>query len=293
MKRHFSLAAATALTLVAAPAFAQSSTSQQTSSGNRIADIFGALFGDRFGGTTSIDAQWAAGQMPLTRQQAQFQTRVDAEVRSGRLDQNTAARLRSDYADLVQLENEYGADRRFTVEERRELADRYRAVTDTLTSGSYADNGTTTTTVVADGRAEFIRRVDAAVFARRISRGQGTRLKNDYAALVQLETSYLRDRAISESERDDLEARLDALDERLGDVGFGGSATTPRSRLDAIARALPSSGLSFAAQTQLRVEHGDLSRLELAYARTSATADDRAYLDRRIAELEVRARIRR
>ncbi len=292
MKRHFSLAAATALTFVAAPVFAQTSTTQQTQ-GSRLGDIFGALFGDRFGGTTSIDAQWAVGQMPLTRQQAQFQTRVDAEVRSGRLDQNTAARLRSDYADLVQLENEYGADRRFTVEERRELAERYRAVTDTLTAGAYADNGTTTTTVVADGRADFTRRVDSAVSARRISRVQGTRLKNDYAALVQLETSYLRDRSISESERDDLEARLDALDERLGDVGFGGAATTPRSRLDAIGRALPSSGLSYAAQTQLRVEHGDLSRLELAYARFNATADDRAYLDRRLADLEVRARIRR
>ena len=179
MKRHLSLAAATALTLAAAPVFAQSSTTQQTQ-GNRLGDIFGALFGDRFGGTTSIDAQWAAGQMPLTRQQAQFQTRIDAEVRSGRLDQNTASRLRSDYTDLVALENEYGADRRFTAQERAELAERYRAVTDTLTAGAYADNGTTTTTVL-DGRADFIRRVDAAVSARRISRVQGTRLKNDYA----------------------------------------------------------------------------------------------------------------
>lgn len=292
MKRHFSLAAATALTLVATPVFAQSSTTQSTQ-GSRLGDIFGALFGDRFGGTTTIDSQWAAGQMPLTRQQAQFQTRIDAEVRSGRLDQNTAARLRSDYADLVQLENDYGSDRRFTLEERRDLADRYRALTDTLSAGSYADNGTTTTTVVADGRADFMQRVDAAVSARRISRGQGTRLKNDYVALIQLETSYFRDRSISASERDDLEARLDALDVRLGDVGFGGAATTPRSRLDAIARALPSSGLSFAAQTQLRIEHGDLMRLEMAYARLNATADDRAYLDRRLTDLEVRARIRR
>ena len=291
MKRHLSLAAATALTCVAAPVFAQSTT-QQTQ-GSRLGEIFGALFGDRFGGTTSIDAQWAAGQMPLTRQQAQFQTRIDAEVRSGRVDQNTAARLRADYADLVQLEMEYGSDRRFTSQERAELTERYRAVTDTLTAGGYADNGTTTTAVVADGRAEFLRRVDAAVSARRISRTQGTRLRSDYAALVQLETSYLRDRSISASERDDLEARLDALDERLGDVGFGGAATTPRSRLDTIGRALPSSGLSITAQNQLRVEHGDLMRLDMAYSRSTPTADDRAYLDRRLSDLEVRARVRR
>lgn len=293
MKAYFPLVAASAIALTIVPAFAQTSTEQRSSQRGRVGEIFGALFGDRFGGTSSIDAQWAAGQMPLTRQQGQFETRVDAEVRSGRLDQTTAARLTSDYAALVQLESRYGADRRFTTQERTELADRYRALTDTLAAGSYADNEIAATAVVADGRAEFTRRVDAAVTARRISRTQATRLKADYAAAVQLEAGYLRDGVISDSERDELDSRLDALDVRLGDVSFGASAITSRSRLDAIGRALPSSGLSAAAQAQLRVEHGDLSRLEAAYSQLSPTADDRAYLDRRLTDLEARARVRR
>ena len=110
MKRYFTLAAAVAL--FPGSVVAQTSTSQQTSQQDRLRDIFGSLFGDRLGGgTSSIDAQWAAGQMPLSRQQSQFQARVDTEVRSGRVDQATAARLKSDYATLVQLETEYGADR--------------------------------------------------------------------------------------------------------------------------------------------------------------------------------------
>lgn len=294
MKAYLTLAAATAITLTTAPAFAQGSAEQQQSSQrDRVGAIFRALFGEQFGGTSSIDAQWAAGQMPLTRQQSQFQTRVDAEVRSGRFDQTTAARLRSDYAALVQLETQYGADRRFTTQERTELAERYRAVTETFTAGGYANSETTAMAVVADGRAEFGRRVDAAVTARRISRTQGTRLKADYSVAVQLEVGYLRDGVISDSERDDLDSRLDALDVRLGDVNFAAAAITSRSRLDAIGRALPSSGLSAAAQAQLRVQHGDLSRLDAAYAQLSPTADDRAYLDRRLTDLEIRARVRR
>ena len=292
MKRYFTLAAAVAL--FPGSVVAQTSTSPQTSQQDRLRAIFGSLFGDRLGGgTSSIDAQWAAGQMPLSRQQSQFQTRVDTEVRSGRVDQATAARLKSDYATLVQLETEYGADRRFTAQERAELTERYRALTDTLASGAYADNQATAASVVADGRVEFSRRVDGAVAARRISRTQGTRLKADYSAVVQLEAGYLRDGAISESERDDLDLRLDALDVRLGDVNFSAAPVTSRSRLDAIGRALPSSGLSTAAQAQLRLEHGDLSRLELAYAQLNATADDRAYLNRRLTDLETRARVNR
>ena len=118
-------------------------------------------------------------------------------------------------------------------------------------------------------------------------------MKADYSVAVQLEVGYLRDGVISDSERDDLDSRLDALDVRLGDVNFAAAAITSRSRLDAIGRALPSSGLSAAAQAQLRVQHGDLSRLDAAYAQLSPTADDRAYLDRRLTDLEIRARVRR
>jgi hypothetical protein len=285
MKRSLILAAA-AMTLTAGPAYAQASTTER----NPIADIFGALFGDRLGVTTSIESQWAAGQTPLANQRAQFESRVDTEVRTGALSQATGARLKADYYELVQLEARYGADRRFTTAERTTLADRYGELTQVLADRAYADAGTGANAEVADGRAEFEARVNSAVAARRISRTQGRRLKSEYAAVAELEAGYLRDGALSQVERADLDARLDALDARLPDSAY--AALTPRARLDAIGRALPSSQLSAAARAQLQVEYEDLARLEAAYARLNASAEERAYLERRVANLESRAGVR-
>jgi len=289
-------AAASALMLAAAPAaMAQSTTTQEPGQQQeRIGAILGALFGDRLGVTTSVEAQWTAGRRPLQTQRTQFNTRIDAEVRSGAISRADGDRLKAEYDEVVALETRYGADGRFTTQERNELADRYGAITQALSDGGYSNGSGSTTLTVAAGRAEFDRRVDAAVSARRLSRTEGTRLKADYASLVTVEAGYARD-GISARERDDLDARLDALDARVGDTNYGGGSTVidNRTRLSNIERALPNAGLSSAARAQLLVEHGDLVRLEAAYSRSSPSADDRAYLDRRIADLETRARVRR
>ena len=198
------------------------------------------MFGNRAGTTTSIEAEWSAGRTPLATQRAAFETRVDTDVRSGALSQSTGTRLKYDYYELVQLEARYGADRRFTTQERSELADRYGALTQALADGSYDssgpgygdDRGSDTgygsgdrTESVAEGQAEFNARVNAAVTARRITRAAGTRLRADYATLVRTEAAYLRDGRLNASERDELEAQLDALDVRVGDVGYGGGSS--------------------------------------------------------------------
>jgi hypothetical protein len=285
MKKSIILTAAAALALTATPAWAQ------VSNDNPFASIFGALFGDRAGVTTSIEAQWAAGQTPLANQRAAFESRVDTELANGSINQTTAARLKTDYYNLVVLESRYGADRRFTSAERTELADRYGTLTQVLADRGYADNGTITTAAVAEGRADFDARVNSAIAARRISRTAGTRLRSDYAGVMQVENTYLRDGVLSQAELADLDARLDALDVRLGDTRYGGTnvALTARQRLDAIGRAIPTVRLGRPAAAQLRVEYEDLTRLALAYERLAPTADDRAYLDSRLANLETRA----
>ncbi len=305
MTQFSTLTAIAALMLATGSASAQSSAQRDEPSASRQQDrigaILGALFGDRSGSTGSIEGQWTAGRTPLATQRGQFESRVDADVRSGALSQNTGSRLKYDYYELVQVEARYGADRRFTTQERADLTQRYSALTQVLTDGGYSnDDGgygddDNRAENIAEGQAEFVARVNAAVSARRITRVAGTRLRTDYAALIRTEAEYMRDGRLTSGERDDLEARLDELDGRVGDVGYGGGSTvqTPRARLDAIARALPNSGLTAVVQAQIRVEHEDLSRLEIAYGRYSATADDRAYLDRRLSELETRARVRR
>lgn len=282
------LLAAASVALTAAPATAQTTS---TTARDRIGQILGNLLGVGNSATSSLDGQWRAGRLPLGNQRVQFDTRIDSDVRSGVLTQATGTRLKADYAALVTLEARYGADGSFSTTERSDLTARYNSVLQVLADGSYSDTGYSRAEV-AEGQAEFNRRVDAAVAARKLTRVAGTRLKADYAALVQVETGYLRDGVLSDSERSDLDARLDTLDQRVGDVAYS-TPVTARSRLDAIARALPTSGLTAAARSQLLVEHGDLVRLESAYSRLTPTAEEQAYLDRRLAELEVRARVRR
>lgn len=266
--------------------YGQPSTGQQ---------VFGQILQQLLGGQTSgtADAEWSRGRRPLASQQATFNTRLDAQIRSGAIPSYSGDRIRSDYDALVQLEASYARDGRFTTQEREDLTTRYNALTLAVDQGGYGDDigGYQS---VADGRRAFEARVDAAVSARRLTRTAATRLRSDYYALVQVEAGYQRD-GLTPRERADIETRLDALDARVGDVGYGnnggGYNQSPRDRLTAIERALYS--LPRGQQDTLRVQFDDLTRLEAAYSRTPPSQDDRAYLDRRLGELEVQARVRR
>jgi hypothetical protein len=290
----FLASAAFMVTATSATAQTTAQSDQQSRQQDRINSIFGALFGDRSGSTGSLQSQWATGRTPLANQRTQFDSRIDNDVRSGALDQRTAARLKTDYAELVQLELRYGADRRFTMQEQSDLAERYNALTQVLTNQSYGAEDDLRSPNVAEGESEFVARVDASLAARRISRVTGNRLKADYRLLTQTEANYLRDGVLDERERDDLDERLDALDARVGDTAYSGNnnALSPRVRLSTIANAISSSNISAIAQAQLRVEHSDLSYLEAAYARLTMTADDRRYLESRLSDLERRLQIR-
>lgn len=296
MKNLSRLMASAVIVMASSSALAQTTNgnTQQSRQQDRIQSILGTIFGDRSGANGSIDAQWAAGRTPLATQRVQFETRVDNDVRAGALEQRTATRLKNDYAELVQLELRYGADRRFTQQERADLSERYNALTQVLANQTYGDDEMAESTSVADGQSDFARRVDASISARRLSRVAGNRLKADYTLLVQTEASYLRDGVLSERERDDLDARLDALDERVGDTAYSGNTVelTPRVRLAAIANAISTSGLTATAQAQLRVEHGDLSYLEAAYTRLTMSFDERNYIEKRLTDLERRLQIR-
>lgn len=265
-------------------------------------EVFGQILQNLFGGQTTgtLDAEWSRGRRALAGQQTAFNNRLDAEVRSGALQSWSADRIRTDYDALVRLEADYGRDGRFTTQERQDLTSRYDALTRAAQDGGYGDDVGGYSSV-ADGRAEFERRVAAAVSARRLSRTDATRLRADYAALIRMETEYQRD-GLTTRERRDIETRLDALDARIGDVGYGGGnwngnwdgnwQQTPRERLTALERALASLNRGEAAD-RLRIQLEDLTRLDAAYTRLTPSSDDRAYLDRRIGELEVQARIRR
>lgn len=289
-RTRLALVVATALAVGAGSAHAQ--TNNQTNQ-DRLGAVVGALFGDRLG-ISALDQAWLRGGRPLRDGQNQFTSRVDASVRAGQINSSSATRLKSDYIALVDLETRYAADGRFSNEERADLNNRYNALTQTLESGAqgYGDLST-----VAQGRAAFESRVDASVSARRITRTEATRLKTDYQALIQLETRYAAKGSITASERNELDSRLDALDARVGDgpvVQPPAAVQTPRDRLSALETAVTaaerSGALTRAAAAEVRVQLGDLTRLEAAYGRYSASADETAYLTRRLGELETRVR---
>lgn len=257
-------------------------------------EVFGQILQSLFGGqsTGSLDGEWLRGRRALSTQQSSFNSRLDAQVRSGSLSSWSADRIRTDYDALVQLETSYARDGRFTAQERQDLTTRYNALTRALEDGGYGDVGGYQS--AADGRADFEARVDAAVRARTLTRTEATRLRSDYAAIVSTEAGYLRQGNLTSRQRQDIEARLDAIDARLpggSNTGGGWQQQSPRDRLTAIERALTS--LSRTEQDRLRPQVEDITRLEAAYARSRPSNDDTAYLDRRLGELETQARVRR
>lgn len=303
--------AAGALALAAgSPALARTVPSQtpygqsQTQT-DPIGAILGALFGDRLGVSTSLDSEWARGRRPLNAQRAQFEARLDADVQSRALSSSAANSLRSEYGDLVQLEARYTADGRVTTQERTDLSERYRAFATRYQSGGsngsgYGDDDWRS---LADGRADFEARVDASLRSRTISRTEATRLRTDYQALIQVETGYDRD-GLSAREEQDLRARLDALNQRVGDDydngagSDGGYGSNPFARQIQDIGARIDSGersgqIARAEVERLRTELGDLTRLDAAYRENDLNADERTYLTRRFGELDARIRVRR
>lgn len=279
----------------------------QTQPQSGLSSVVGALFGIN----SNLDPQWLANRRPLETGRAQFEAQLNADVRAGTRSNNSADRLRVDYNTLVQTEARYGADGRFTTQERADLNAQYQAFTQRLNvvdntsnngGNGYPNNGggygSSNGQSVADGRADFDARINAAVTARRITRTQATSLRTDYQALIQAETSYARN-GVDAREQADLDARLDALDARLGDGPSNGGGYQPvldnRTRLSNIDAAVSagerSGSISRTEAADIRVEYGDLLRLEAAYSRTSPSAADRDYLAGRLSTLETRARV--
>lgn len=283
---------ATAQTPYNAVPYGQTQTQQPSSTQDTLGAIVGALFGN----ASSLDGQWLRGQRPLNSNRSQFETRLNASVRAGDLSASAATRLRADYDDLVRQETSY-AQGGFSAQERADLNQRYQALTTRLDQGGDEDDSVRGTSVADDQRA-FNARVDAAVSARRLTRTQATRLRADYQALIQVEAGYLRDGRLTRREQDDLDAQLDALDARVGDAPSGGGyqpVLDNRTRLSNIDSALSTGerngSINRTEAADIRVELGDLTRLEAAYARINPSRDDADYLTRRLGELEVRARV--
>ena len=255
-----------------------------------IGALLGAVFGDAFGlQTGQPQDEWSRGRRPLAEGRATLTARIDAGVSDGSISRSEATRLRTDYDGLVQLETRYAADGRVTTQEAADLRERYRLLAQRLEMPGQGQGGSYGWQPLSSRRADFDARVDRALNDRDITRAEATRLRADFQALVQVETSYQRN-GLDAREEADLVARYQTLTNRLGDddSGYGGDRWAEiETRIVAGER---SGAINRNEAARLRTELGDLTRLDAAYRADGLNTDERQYLDRRFGELDTRVR---
>lgn len=146
-------------------------------------------------------------------------------------------------------------------------------------------------------RADLDARIDAGVRDGTLSRTEANRLRDDYEALVQLETRYAADGRMTTNERQDLRDRYRALSQRVGDerrdddMGYGDWRPLPDQRAAFFARvdlAVRDRRLSRTEGSRLRADFDALVRLESDYRRDGLSAREQQDLTDRLADLDRR-----
>ncbi|GAA0868775.1 hypothetical protein GCM10009116_07050 [Brevundimonas basaltis] len=146
-------------------------------------------------------------------------------------------------------------------------------------------------------RADLDARINAGVRDGSISRYEADRLRDDYDALVQLETRYAADGRMTTSERRDLRDRYRVLSQRVGDerrddddMSYGWRPLADQrvaffSRIDAGVRER---SLSRSEGARLRADFDALVRLEADYRRDGLSTREQQDLTVRLADLNRR-----
>jgi len=275
-----------------------------SSTEGRLGDLLATVLGTPR--AASIDTSWSDTLRPANELRTAPESRIAAALANRTLSTANAAILRREHQTLITLETRYAADGRFTLDEHAELEERYAALNqriESLATGT-ATAANTTAAVwqpLADRRADFDDRLLSALDARVITLAEANRLRTDWNSLAQLETSYGQN-GLDTRETADLEARLNALEARLGRFGRSITPATPekvsvqgpndwtqlKNRIDTGERE---NGFTRAQLERLRTELDDLSRLDAAWRRLNRnrlTAEQQTYIDRRHAELSAR-----
>ena len=299
MKNKF-LIAASSIILVSV------SGSAQTQGRSPQGDIFGQLLGAVFGTNQQVSEQaletdWNQGRRPFEQRRPQLEARIDTAVRQGSLTRNDADQIRREYNDIVRLEAQYSADGNVSQQQRSDLRARYRALSQRVGGGgpdvnagqnydrgNYRDDEQWQP--LESHYRDFERRIDTGLRNRQLTQSEAAQLRSDWRNLAQTEANYQRG-GIDNREQADLWARYNDIDERLNDSADGGFGNDRDSlqwgqlqtRLTAAER---NGNISRNEAVQLRVQLGDLTRLDQAYAAGGYSADEREYLKQRYRQVD-------
>lgn len=145
-------------------------------------------------------------------------------------------------------------------------------------------------------RQALLARIDAGVRDGSLTRREADRLRDDYDALVQLETRYQADGRLTAAEREDLRTRYRALSQQVGDdrnddQGYDRwePLASQRAAFDArLDLAVRDRRLSRTEAARVRADFQALAQLEASYQRNGLDVRETADLRARYAELERR-----
>ncbi len=303
MKTKLMIAAATGALL-----FSSAATAQVQPQNGLLGRLLGSVFGtNQQASEQTLEADWDQRRRPFAQRGPVLEQRIDAAVRDGSIDRYEADQMRREYDEIVRLEAQYSSNGTISPAQRNDLRMRYRALNQRVGGqgagqgngqdygqGGYQDQDRWQPIVTRN--VEFEQRVAAGLRNRSLTQAEATRLRTEWRSLGQLETSYQRG-GIDAREQADLWARYNAIDSRLGGsaggtvgggYGYGDDRNTARwnqmgTRLATAERA---GTISRVEAVQVRAQLADLARLDAAYASGGYTADERAYLTRRYADLE-------
>lgn len=153
----------------------------------------------------------AQGWTGINERQGQLEQRIDAGVRSGQLTRPEAARLRSEFQDIVVLENRYRATGGLSPQERADLNARFDRLSERIRVDRRDEQRADRRWENLNQRqAQFQQRLDRAVRDGRLSPRQAANLRMEYHSIANLERQYRRG-GLNPTERAELNRRFDRL----------------------------------------------------------------------------------
>ena len=171
----------------------------------------------------------AAPWMSINQRQANLEQRIDQGVRNGSITRSEAISLRSQFRQLVVLENNYRRTRPgLTYSERVDLDRRFDVLSARIqVARNDRDPGPGGGWVSIDQRqANLDRRIDRGIRDGSLNRAEAIRLRAEFRDLARLEARY-RTGGLTVAERSDLDRRFDRLSAEIRgerndrDYGYG------------------------------------------------------------------------
>lgn len=161
-------------------------------------------------GAAAAQARW----MPMIERQAIVEDQIEAGLASGSMSDAEARMIRSEMYALVAMEGRYRLNG-LSWGERRDLDRRYAGLHDRM-EFAMADMDGAELASIEDRKLRLDRRIEQGLRSGQLTNDEAELLRDEFDDLATLEARY-RVGGVSAWERADLDRRMDALADRIGD----------------------------------------------------------------------------